>query len=70
MAPLRDRPIDPRKVTWVVAFLPHGPLSGDATEPAWNGYLLTVACSCGVVFERWVTPEDADRDLLMMARQN
>jgi hypothetical protein len=21
---------------------PHGPLTGDATEPAWNGYLLTV----------------------------
>ena len=35
---------------------PHGALTGDATEPAWNGYLLTVACSCGVVFERWVTP--------------
>jgi hypothetical protein len=26
----------------------------DATEPAWNGYLLTVACPCGVVFERWI----------------
>jgi len=24
----------------------HGPLTGDATEPAWNGYLLTVACLC------------------------
>jgi hypothetical protein len=36
----------------------HGPLTADATEPAWNGYLLTVACSCGVVFQRWVTPED------------
>jgi len=21
----------------------HGPLTADATEPAWNGYLLTVA---------------------------
>jgi hypothetical protein len=41
----------------------HGPLTADAMEPAWNGYLLTVACSCGVVFGRWVTPEDADRDL-------
>jgi hypothetical protein len=41
---------------------PHGPLT--ATEPAWNGYLLTVACSCGVVFERWVTPEDAELELL------
>jgi len=36
---------------------PHGPLTADATEPAWNGYLLTVACPCGVVFGRWVTPE-------------
>jgi hypothetical protein len=26
---------------------PHGILTGDATEPAWNGYLLTVACPCG-----------------------
>ena len=29
---------------------PHGPLTADATEPAWNGYLLTVPCSCSVVF--------------------
>jgi len=35
---------------------PHGPLTADATEPAWNGYLLTVARPCGVVFGRWVTP--------------
>lgn len=40
---------------------PHGPLTADAPEPAWNGYLLTVACPCGVVFGRWVTPEEADR---------
>ena len=26
---------------------PHGPLTGDATKPAWNGYLLTVARPCG-----------------------
>ena len=38
---------------------PHGPMTGDATEPAWNGYRLTVACLCGVVFERWVTLGDA-----------
>jgi hypothetical protein len=48
----------------------HGPLTADATEPAWNGYLLTVACSCGVVFERWVTPTEAELDLLRMARLN
>jgi hypothetical protein len=35
---------------------PHGLPAADATEPAWNGYLLTVACPCGVVFE-------ADADL-------
>jgi hypothetical protein len=48
----------------------HGPLTADATEPAWNGYLLTVACPCGVVFERWVTPEEADMDLLRLAALN
>jgi hypothetical protein len=46
----------------------HGHLTADATTPAWNGYLLTVACSCGVVFGRWVTPEDADADLISWSR--
>jgi hypothetical protein len=49
---------------------PHGTLTGGATEPAWNGYLLTVACPCGVVFERWITPDQADADLLHLARLN
>ena len=49
---------------------PHGALTADATEPAWNGYQLTVACSCGVVFGRWVTPEAADAELLHIARLN
>jgi hypothetical protein len=26
-----------------------GTLTADATEPAWNGYRLTVACACSVV---------------------
>ena len=43
---------------------PHGTLTGDATEPTWNGYLLTVACPCGVVFERWVTLADAIEALI------
>jgi hypothetical protein len=47
-----------------------GPMTADATSPTWNGYRLTVACSCGVVFERWITPEDADRDLLRATRLN
>jgi hypothetical protein len=42
---------------------PHGEMTADATQPAWNGYQLTVVCACGVVFERWVTPEQADADL-------
>jgi hypothetical protein len=29
-----------------------------------------VACPCGVVFERWVTPEDADADFLRLASRN
>jgi hypothetical protein len=44
---------------------PHGTMAGDATTPAWNGYRLTVDCPCGVVFERWVTPQDAAIDLLL-----
>ena len=48
----------------------HGSLTADATEPAWNGYLLTMACPCGVVFERWVTPENAELDLEHLARLN
>jgi hypothetical protein len=49
---------------------PHGGMTGDATEPTSNGYRLTVACACGVVFERWVTPEEADADLLRLAALN
>jgi hypothetical protein len=47
---------------------PHGPLTAHATKPALNGYLLTVACPCGVVFKRWVTPVDVELDLLRAAR--
>jgi hypothetical protein len=49
---------------------PHGSLTADATEPAWNGYMLTAACSCGVVFERWVTSLDAELELLRSALLN
>jgi hypothetical protein len=33
---------------------PCGQLTGDATEPAPDGYMLSVVCSCGVTFLRWV----------------
>jgi hypothetical protein len=48
----------------------HGSLTANATEPDWNAYLLTVACPCGVVFERWVTPVDAELELLQAASLN
>jgi len=48
---------------------PHGSMTADATEPAWNGYLLTVACSCGLVFERWVTLADAMDGLISWSGQ-
>ena len=48
----------------------HGGMTGDTTEPASNGYRLTVACACGVVFERWVSPEEADADLVRWAALN
>jgi hypothetical protein len=43
---------------------PHDTLTGDATDPAWNGYLLTVARPYGVAFMQWVTPLDTERDLI------
>ena len=49
---------------------PHGHLTADATPPAWNGYLLTVACPCGVTFKRWISPFDAELDLLRVASLN
>jgi hypothetical protein len=49
---------------------PHGPMTADATLPAWNGYRLRVACQCGVVFDRWITLADAELDLLRAAGLN
>jgi hypothetical protein len=49
---------------------PHGTMTGDATAPAWNGYLLTVACPCGWCLSGGVTPEEADADLLRLAALN
>ena len=49
---------------------PHGQLRADAGQAAPNGYRLTVACACGVTFERWITPEDAALDLALHARWN
>jgi hypothetical protein len=33
-----------------------------------NGYRLRVTCACGVVFERWVTPEERGVDQAAFVR--
>jgi hypothetical protein len=43
---------------------PHGGMTGDATEPTANGY------PAPAVFERWITPEDAQVDLVSIASLN
>ena len=48
----------------------HGELIAETGALTPNGYRLTVACPCGVTFERWITPEEAARDLAMLARLN
>jgi hypothetical protein len=52
------------------AIAPNGPLTSDTGPLTPNGYRLIVACPCGVTFERWITPEEAARDLVMLARLN
>ena len=56
--------------TFVRDHRPHGGMTGDATEPVSNGYRLMVAGACGVVFERWITPQNADEDLVRLASLN
>jgi hypothetical protein len=41
-----------------------GALGGGADVPTPAGYRLRITCSCGALFERWVTPEAAEFDLL------
>jgi hypothetical protein len=49
---------------------PHGPFETDTGDLMANGYRLTIACPCGVVFTRWITPQEAAEDLAMLARRN
>jgi hypothetical protein len=48
----------------------HGELFAAAGNPGPNGYRLEVRCHCGLVFERWVTAEDAGVELALHARWN
>jgi hypothetical protein len=42
-------------------------LRGDADPLTPEGYRLWATCSCGARFERWVTEQDAEADLLRSA---
>jgi hypothetical protein len=44
-----------------------GPRHADLCPVALDGYRLLLTCGCGVEFKRWVTPEDADEDVLRSA---
>ena len=41
-----------------------GEVTKEAGRPSADGYLIHVACHCGAVLDRWVTPEDARHDLV------
>ncbi len=52
---------------FIHAHRPHGDLTWWTTPATAKGYRVRVACPCGVVFERWVLPQDAEEDLLRSA---
>ncbi len=41
-----------------------GSLTSDVGEMTESGYSIRLACSCGAAFERWVTPDMDDHDVL------
>jgi len=47
--------------TFVRDHRPHSTLTGDATEAAWNGYRLTVACGRGKPTRRTGRPSRDER---------
>jgi len=49
---------------FVVVHRACGVLRGNAEPETEAGYLLWIMCPCGARFERWVTPDDAEADLL------
>ena len=55
---------------FVALHRPHGELHANAGTPTPNGYRLEVVSPCRVVFERWVLPDDAAIDLVLLARWN
>jgi hypothetical protein len=49
---------------FVLAYRACGELRGDADPATPDGYRLWASCSCGARLKRWVTPGDAEPDLL------
>lgn len=41
-----------------------GTMTASLTLPRLSGYRVTVTCSCGLIFERWVTDKAATADLI------
>ena len=41
-----------------------GEVTKEAGRPTADGYRIYVACPCGAVLDRWVTPEAARHDLV------
>jgi hypothetical protein len=52
---------------FVAGHRPHSSLTADTGVLTPNGYRLSIACGCGLTFQRWVTQEEAAQDLLMLA---
>jgi hypothetical protein len=60
--------VDPELRAFVLAHRKcAGPCRADASLPTPSGDSIRVKCGCGVEFTRWVTPDDADEDLLRPA---
>jgi hypothetical protein len=49
---------------------PHGILASEVGHLTPNGNRLHIACPCGVTFERCITPEEANRDLIVLAQRS
>jgi hypothetical protein len=48
---------------FTVSHRSHGSLIAETGGLTPNGYRLTVACPCGIKFERWITSQEAVRGL-------
>jgi len=49
---------------FVAVHRPCGELTSEVGDLTEAGYDVRVLCRCGAVFAKWVTPSDADEDLL------